>query len=56
VPSVRHAASQLNAANIAFEKHDSMLTVQDPDGTRLVFLTVQSETGWRLPQIPWLTR
>jgi Glyoxalase/Bleomycin resistance protein/Dioxygenase superfamily len=56
VPSVRHAASQLNAANIAFEKHDSMLTVQDPDGNRLVFLSVQSETGWRLPQIPWLTR
>jgi catechol 2,3-dioxygenase-like lactoylglutathione lyase family enzyme len=56
VPSVRHAASQLNAASIAFEKHDSMLTVQDPDGNRLVFLTVQSETGWRLPQIPWLTR
>jgi catechol 2,3-dioxygenase-like lactoylglutathione lyase family enzyme len=59
VPSVRHAASQLTAANIAFEKHDSMLTVQDPDGNRLVFLVVESETGWRLPQmpkIPWLTR
>jgi catechol 2,3-dioxygenase-like lactoylglutathione lyase family enzyme len=56
VPSVRHAASQLNEANIAFEKHDSMLTVQDPDGNRLVFLTVESETGWRLPQIPWLKR
>jgi hypothetical protein len=59
VPSVRHAASQLSDANIAFEKHDSMLTVQDPDGNRLVFLTVDSETGWRLPQlpkIPWLTR
>jgi catechol 2,3-dioxygenase-like lactoylglutathione lyase family enzyme len=56
VPSVRHAASQLTSANIAFEKHDSMLTVQDPDGNRLVFLSVQSETGWRLPQIPWLTR
>jgi catechol 2,3-dioxygenase-like lactoylglutathione lyase family enzyme len=56
VPSVRHAASQLNAANVAFEKHDSMLTVQDPDGTRLVFLSVESETGWRLPQIPWLKR
>jgi len=56
VPSVRHAAAQLNEAHIGFEKHDSMLTVQDPDGNRLVFLTVQSETGWRLPQIPWLTR
>jgi catechol 2,3-dioxygenase-like lactoylglutathione lyase family enzyme len=56
VPSVRHAAGQLNEANIRFEKHDSMLTVQDPDGNRLVFLTVQSETGWRLPQIPWLKR
>jgi catechol 2,3-dioxygenase-like lactoylglutathione lyase family enzyme len=56
VPSVRHAASELNEANIAFEKHDSMLTVQDPDGNRLVFLTVESETGWRLPQIPWLKR
>jgi catechol 2,3-dioxygenase-like lactoylglutathione lyase family enzyme len=56
VPSVRHAASQLSDASIAFEKHDSMLTVQDPDGNRLVFLTVESETGWRLPQIPWLKR
>jgi hypothetical protein len=59
VPSVRHAASQLNDASITFVKNDSMLTVQDPDGNRLVFLTVDSETGWRLPQmpkIPWLTR
>jgi catechol 2,3-dioxygenase-like lactoylglutathione lyase family enzyme len=59
VPSVRHAAGQLNDAHIGFEKNDSMLTVQDPDGNRLVFLTVQSETGWRLPQlpqIPWLKR
>jgi catechol 2,3-dioxygenase-like lactoylglutathione lyase family enzyme len=59
VPSVRHAAAQLNDAHIAFEKNDSMLTVQDPDGNRLVFLSVQSETGWRLPQlpqIPWLKR
>jgi catechol 2,3-dioxygenase-like lactoylglutathione lyase family enzyme len=59
VPSVRHAASQLTDANIVFEKHDSMLTVQDPDGNRLVFLNVDSETGWRLPQlpkIPWLSR
>jgi catechol 2,3-dioxygenase-like lactoylglutathione lyase family enzyme len=59
VPSVRHAASQLNDANIAFEKHDSMLTVQDPDGNRLVFMAVDSETGWRLPslpKIPWLTK
>jgi catechol 2,3-dioxygenase-like lactoylglutathione lyase family enzyme len=59
VPSVRHAASQLSDANIAFEKHDSMLTVQDPDGNRLVFMAVDSETGWRLPslpRIPWLTK
>lgn len=56
VPSLRHAASQLNDAQIAFEKKPSMLTVHDPDGMRLVFLTMQSETGWRLPQIPWLTR
>jgi catechol 2,3-dioxygenase-like lactoylglutathione lyase family enzyme len=59
VPSVRHAASQLSDASIAFEKHDSMLTVQDPDGNRLVFLAVDSETGWRLPslpKIPWLTK
>jgi len=56
VPSQRHAAGQLSEAHVAFEKQNSMLTVHDPDGMRLVFLTVQSETGWRLPQIPWLTR
>ena len=56
VPSIRHAAALLNAVHIAFEKQNSMLTVHDPDGNRLVFLAVQSETGWRLPQIPWLTR
>jgi Glyoxalase/Bleomycin resistance protein/Dioxygenase superfamily len=56
VPSLRHAAGQLNAAQIAFQKQNSMLIVQDPDGIRLVFVTVESETGWRLPQIPWLTR
>jgi catechol 2,3-dioxygenase-like lactoylglutathione lyase family enzyme len=56
VPSLRHAAAQLNDLDIAFQKQNSMITVQDPDGNRLVFLVVQSETGWRLPQIPWLTR
>jgi Glyoxalase/Bleomycin resistance protein/Dioxygenase superfamily len=56
VPSLRHATAQLNDLDIAFQKQNSMITVQDPDGNRLVFLVVQSETGWRLPQIPWLTR
>jgi catechol 2,3-dioxygenase-like lactoylglutathione lyase family enzyme len=56
VPSVRRAAAQLNAMHIAFQKQNSMLMVQDPDGNRLVFLTIASETGWRLPQIPWLKK
>jgi catechol 2,3-dioxygenase-like lactoylglutathione lyase family enzyme len=62
VASVRHAAAQLNALHIGFEKQgsmlkqDSMLTVKDPDGNRIVFVTIEPETGRRLlqiPQIPW---
>jgi hypothetical protein len=38
-----------------------MVTVQDPDGNRLVFVTLEPETGWRLqmpkmPKIPWITK
>jgi catechol 2,3-dioxygenase-like lactoylglutathione lyase family enzyme len=59
VPSLRRAAARLNELNLRVEKHDSMLTVQDPDGNRIVFVTIESETARRLfqmPQIPWLTR
>jgi hypothetical protein len=61
VDSVRHAAAQLNALHIGFEKQESMLIVKDPDGNRIVFATIEPETGWRipkpklpkLPKIPW---
>jgi catechol 2,3-dioxygenase-like lactoylglutathione lyase family enzyme len=56
VPSVRRAAAQLNALNIGFQKQGAMLMVQDPDGNRIVFLSLKPEMGWHLPQIPWLTR
>jgi hypothetical protein len=59
VSSVRHAASQLNELHLTFQKQDSLLTVQDPDGNRIVFLSTKPETGWhlpQLPQIPWLTK
>lgn len=58
VASLRHTASQLNALNITFQKQSSTLTIQDPDGVRIVFTTGKPETGWRLPQvhIPWLTK
>jgi catechol 2,3-dioxygenase-like lactoylglutathione lyase family enzyme len=56
VPSVRRAAAQLNALHIAFQKQGTLLTVQDPDGNRIVFLSLKPEIGWHLPQIPWLTR
>ncbi len=56
VDSLRHAAAQLNALHVAFQKQGSMLTIQDPDGNRIVFLTIKPETGWHLPTIPWFTR
>src|ERR1700722_9151425 len=61
VPSLRSAASQLKARNMQVEKKESMLTVQDPDGNRLVFVTLEPETGRRLqmpkmPKIPWITK
>jgi predicted enzyme related to lactoylglutathione lyase len=56
VSSLRHAATQLNALHIEFEKEKSMLIVKDPDGNRVAFLTKEPETG-RLPfSIPRLTR
>jgi hypothetical protein len=39
-----------------------MVTVQDPDGNRIVFVTLEPETGWRLlqmpkmPKIPWIRK
>jgi catechol 2,3-dioxygenase-like lactoylglutathione lyase family enzyme len=56
VASLRHAAAQLNALHIAFQKQSSMLTIQDPDGTRIGFVTGKPETGWHLPSIPWITK
>jgi catechol 2,3-dioxygenase-like lactoylglutathione lyase family enzyme len=56
VPSLRHAATQLNAIHVGFEKQNSTLTIQDPDGNRIAFVTSKPETGWRLPSIPWLTK
>jgi catechol 2,3-dioxygenase-like lactoylglutathione lyase family enzyme len=62
VPSLRSAAAQLKARGMAVEKKESMLTVQDPDGNRLVFVTLEPETGRRLmqmpkmPKIPWITK
>jgi catechol 2,3-dioxygenase-like lactoylglutathione lyase family enzyme len=56
VPSLRHAATQLSALHIEFEKEKSMLIVKDPDGNRVAFLTKEPDTG-RLPfSIPKLTR
>lgn len=56
VTSLRHAAAQLNALHIAFQKQSSMLTIQDPDGTRIGFVTGKPETVWHLPSIPWITK
>jgi hypothetical protein len=59
---LRSAAAQLKARNIPVEKKESMVTVQDPDGNRLVFVTLEPETGRRLlqkpkmPKIPWITK
>jgi catechol 2,3-dioxygenase-like lactoylglutathione lyase family enzyme len=54
VPSLRHAAAQLNALHITFEKEKSMLIVQDPDGNRVAF--IEPETGRSPFSIPRLTR
>lgn len=58
VASLRHTAAQLNALHIAFQKQTSTLTIQDPDGMRIVFTTGKPEAGWHLPSIPipWLTK
>jgi len=62
VPSLRSAAAQLKARSMPVEKKESMVTVQDPDGNRIVFVTLEPETGRRLlqmpkmPKIPWITK
>lgn len=58
VTSLRHAAAQLNTLHIAFQKQTSTLTIQDPDGTRIVFTTGKPDTMWHLPSlsVPWKTR
>jgi catechol 2,3-dioxygenase-like lactoylglutathione lyase family enzyme len=56
VPSLRHAAAQLNALHIAFEKEKSMLIFQDPDGNQIAFLTVEPENAKWPFSIPWLSR
>jgi catechol-2,3-dioxygenase len=53
VPSLRHAAAQLNALHIGFEKEKSMLVIQDPDGNRVAFLTMEPETGRSPFSVPW---
>jgi catechol 2,3-dioxygenase-like lactoylglutathione lyase family enzyme len=56
VPSLRRTGAQLKALNIAFEKEKSMLVVQDPDGNRVAFLSVEPDAArWHVP-IPKLTR
>ena len=59
VPSLWRAASQLKALHLPVDKQKSMLTVQDPDGNRIVFVTIEPETGshlFQLPKIPWLSK
>jgi catechol 2,3-dioxygenase-like lactoylglutathione lyase family enzyme len=59
VPSLWHASSQLKALHLSVQKQGSMLTVQDPDGNRIVFATIEPETGRKLlqmPKIPWITK
>jgi catechol 2,3-dioxygenase-like lactoylglutathione lyase family enzyme len=59
VTSLWRATAQLKALHLPVEKQGSMLTVQDPDGNRIVFVTIEPETGRRLlqiPKIPWITK
>jgi catechol 2,3-dioxygenase-like lactoylglutathione lyase family enzyme len=56
VPSLRHAAAQLNALHIGFEKEKSMLVIQDPDGNRVAFLTMEPETGRSPFSVPWRSK
>jgi catechol 2,3-dioxygenase-like lactoylglutathione lyase family enzyme len=37
-PDLRHVAAELKSLHIATEKRRSMLSIQDPDGNRIVFL------------------
>jgi catechol 2,3-dioxygenase-like lactoylglutathione lyase family enzyme len=62
VESLRHTASQLAALNIPLQKQSSTITIQDPDGVRLVFATTK-EPWLRLPpvhvppvHVPWLNK
>jgi catechol 2,3-dioxygenase-like lactoylglutathione lyase family enzyme len=59
VNSLWHATSQLKALHLSVQKQGSMLTVQDPDGNRIVFATIEPETGrhlMQMPKIPWITK
>jgi catechol 2,3-dioxygenase-like lactoylglutathione lyase family enzyme len=38
VANLRHAAQQLKALHLNVEKRNKMLTIQDPDGNRIVFV------------------
>ena len=38
VPDLKHAATQINRLHLSAQKRGSMLTIQDPDGNRLVFV------------------
>ena len=38
VPDLKRAAKQLKALNLNVEKHKNTLTIQDPDGNRIIFV------------------
>jgi catechol 2,3-dioxygenase-like lactoylglutathione lyase family enzyme len=50
VDSLRHTASQLETLNITTQKQPSTLTIQDPDGVRLVF-AVTKDSWLHLPPV-----
>jgi catechol 2,3-dioxygenase-like lactoylglutathione lyase family enzyme len=44
VADLDHAGAQLKALQMPFKKHKSMLSIQDPDGNRVVFVKAQTTT------------
>jgi catechol 2,3-dioxygenase-like lactoylglutathione lyase family enzyme len=42
VSDLRHTTAQLKALHIPVEKHKSMLTILDPDGNRIIFVTTKA--------------
>ena len=44
VADLNRAGVQLDALQIPFEKHKSMLLIQDPDGNRVIFMKAQTAT------------